>query len=161
MIKPSKKNIKAFLHKFREIVKSNKTLRQDKLIRWLNPIVYGQANYHRHVVAKHIFRKVNHKIRQTLWRWAVRRHPKKNAGWIRKKYFRTQGHRHWVFGVKAGKVLSTGKPELLTLYEISLVTIRRHVQSMLRSIHSIPIGNSILRYGFATRCWTHLKVEVN
>lgn len=126
LIKPSKKNIKAFLHKFREIVKSNKTLRQDKLIRWLNPVVYGWANYHRHVVAKHIFRKVNHEIWQTLWRWAVRRHPKKNAGWVRKKYFRTQGHRHWVFGVETGKVLGTGKPELLTLYEIPLIPIRRH-----------------------------------
>jgi hypothetical protein len=32
-----------------------------------------------------------------LWRWCRRRHPNKNRKWIKKKYFRQEGHRHWVF----------------------------------------------------------------
>ena len=40
--------------------------------------------------------------------------------------FRTVGARHWVFGTETGKRLSTGKSELLTLYDIAGTPIRRH-----------------------------------
>ena len=40
-----------------------------------------------------------------VWRWAKRRHPHKCAGWVRARYFRTQGRRRWVF---TGEVASRG-----------------------------------------------------
>ncbi len=81
LIKPSAASIKTFLRKFREILKSNPTLGHGDLIWLLNPMVYGWANYYRHVVSKQVFRKVNHEIWQALWRWACRRHPvKEQAG---------------------------------------------------------------------------------
>src|SRR6266480_5600852 len=46
---PSKKNVKAFSEKVREIMKANKALPAGKLIAKLNPIVRGWANYHRHI----------------------------------------------------------------------------------------------------------------
>src|SRR5229473_6870469 len=52
LITPSKKNVKAFLEKIREIVKANKALPAGKLIAKLNPIIRGWANYHRHAVSK-------------------------------------------------------------------------------------------------------------
>ncbi|MGY2490714.1 reverse transcriptase domain-containing protein [Cupriavidus sp. CP313] len=82
--------------------------------------------YYRHVVSKRIFSKVSQAIWLCLWRWARRRHPNKGAHWVRQKYFRTVGARHWVFGTETGKKLSTGKPELLTLYDIASTPIRRH-----------------------------------
>jgi len=126
LIKPAKKNVHAFLRKLRDIVKSNKALRHDALIHLLNPVLRGWANYYRHVVAKRTFGHVSHEIWRCLWRWAKRRHPRKGARWVRQKYFRTVGSRHWVFGTETGKILSTGRPDLLMLYDIAGTPIRRH-----------------------------------
>ena len=32
-----------------------------------------------------------------LWQWALRRHPNKGKRWVKKKYFKSQGTRNWVF----------------------------------------------------------------
>jgi hypothetical protein len=44
-----------------------------------------------------------------LWRWACRRHPKKNKKWIKKKYFKSLNGKNWVFSYqgKTSKHLST------------------------------------------------------
>jgi RNA-directed DNA polymerase len=55
LMKPSKANVKAHLDKIREVIKANKTAKQANLIRLLNPILRGWANYHSHVVAKATF----------------------------------------------------------------------------------------------------------
>lgn len=127
LIKPSAKSVKTFLRKFRETVKSNLMVRQDKLIWLLNPMLMGWARHYRHVVSKQIFRKVNHEVWDTLWRWARRRHPGKGAGWVRRKYFRTVGFRHWVFGVESDKTSRKGRV-LHRLYEVPDMPIRRHRQ---------------------------------
>ena len=46
LIKPSKKNVKAFHSKVREIVVSHKTVKQLDLIQLPNPILRGWAQYH-------------------------------------------------------------------------------------------------------------------
>ncbi|SOE91335.1 group II intron reverse transcriptase/maturase [Caballeronia arationis] len=126
LIKPAKANVQRFLRKLRDIVKDNATVRHDWLIRKLNPLIRGWANYHRHVVSKRVFGKVSLEIWRCLWRWARRRHPNKGARWVRRKYFRTVDARHWVFGTETGKVPSTGAPELLALHDIANTPIRRH-----------------------------------
>ena len=55
LIKPSKKNVKAFLDKVRNAIKDNKAAKQVNLIKMLNPIIRGWANYHRTVNAKETF----------------------------------------------------------------------------------------------------------
>src|SRR5882672_4818995 len=97
LIKPSVKNVKAFLDKIRETIRANRSAKQDTLIDLLNPMIRGWANYHRHVVAKRTYSAVDTHIWQALWRWAKRRHPNKSCGWVRRKYFRSLDHRHWVF----------------------------------------------------------------
>lgn len=126
LIKPAKKNVSAFLGKVREFVKTNKALRQDKLVKALNPMIQGWANYHRHVVARRTFERVRMEIWQCLWQWARRRHPNKGAQWVRKKYFLTDGFRGWVFAMKTGEKLSNGKPKLVELRDICDTKIRRH-----------------------------------
>jgi RNA-directed DNA polymerase len=103
LIKPSKKNVTAFLEKVRGIVKANKPLPAAKLIAKLNPITRGWANYHRHVVSKKVFSFVDEMIYQTLKRWMNRRHPRKSEAWKAKKYFKTCGGDNWVFFGKEGE----------------------------------------------------------
>jgi RNA-directed DNA polymerase len=54
LIKPSKKAIKKHYEKVAECVKSNKTAKQENLIRLLNPIIRGWCNYFSTVVSKEI-----------------------------------------------------------------------------------------------------------
>jgi len=88
LIKPAKKNVKAFLTKVREIVKAHKTAKQADVIKMLNPVIKGWADYHRHIVASEVFSSVDSQIWRLLWRWAKRRHPNKGARWIRAQYFK-------------------------------------------------------------------------
>jgi RNA-directed DNA polymerase len=62
LIKPSKTNVKAHLDKIREVIKANKTAKQANLIRLLNPVLRGWANYHSHVVAKETFARVDAEV---------------------------------------------------------------------------------------------------
>jgi len=97
LIKPSKANVSAILGKIREVIKGNKTAKQEDLVMQLNPFIRGWANYHHGAVAKKTFSKIDHLIWQSLWKWAVRRHPNKGRRWIKDRYFRSIGRRNWVF----------------------------------------------------------------
>ncbi|EJB9167272.1 hypothetical protein MXG79_004971 [Escherichia coli] len=55
-------NLKNFLHKIRSIIEKNKALPAWLLISQLNPVIRGWVNYHRHVVAKKMFRYIDHQI---------------------------------------------------------------------------------------------------
>jgi RNA-directed DNA polymerase len=96
-VKPAKKNIKTFLAKVRQIVKSNKQAPAGLLIALLNPVIWGWVQYHKHTSSSRTFAKVDHAIVQTLWWWAKRRHPNKGAKWVKAKYFKTVGNHHWIF----------------------------------------------------------------
>ena len=126
LIRPSAKNVKAFLDNIRETIRANRSAKQDTLIDLLNPMIRGWANYHRHVVAKRTYTVVDAHIWQALWRWARRRHPKKSCGWVRKKYFRTLDHRHWVFSIATRGY--NGEPRILALLSASATRIVRHVR---------------------------------
>ncbi|RPO18694.1 group II intron reverse transcriptase/maturase [Pseudomonas aeruginosa] len=92
LIKPSKANVATFLEKVRSAVKGNKALDQPRLIRMLNPMIQGWANYHQHVVSKETFARVDHEVWRVLWQWAVRRHPQKGSVWIKQRYFHSVGN---------------------------------------------------------------------
>ena len=126
LMKPSKANLKAHLGKIRKIIKANKTAKQVSLINLLNPILRGWANYHSHVVAKKAFARVDHEVWSMLWRWAVRRHPNKGARWVKKRYFKTQGNRHWVFAATEEKEDGTKRER--TLLKETDTPIQRHIK---------------------------------
>lgn len=126
LIKPSKGNIKGFLGKIRSFVKSNATMKTEDLIQCLNPKIRGWGNYYRHVVSKATFNYVDHCIFRALMRWINRRHPEKNAQWQKKKYFRTQGMKRWIFSVKVKN--KKGEYSFLDLLTASQLPIRRHIK---------------------------------
>ena len=129
LIKPSKKNVKAFLDKVRKTLKDNKAVKQINLIKLLNPIIRGWANYHSSVSATETFSRVDKEIWQALWQWARRRHHDKNSVWIKEKYFKTMGNRNWVFAAEdREKFYSNGKPLVISLFCAPDVPIKRHIK---------------------------------
>jgi len=124
LIKPSKKNAQAFYQKVKEIIGMHKTVKQEEIIGLLNPVLRGWAQYHSPVVAKAMYSRLDYLIFKAIWRWSKRRHPNKNAEWVRKKYFHTIGERNWVFAALV--VNDEGGKELKELYQLSGTAIKRH-----------------------------------
>ena len=96
------------------------------LIDWLNPKIRGWANYHRHVVSKRAFQRVDHAIFTSLWQWARRRHQKKSPGWLKQKYFERQGGNNWIFFGKSCN--REGIPHQVRLLLAGSTPIQRHVK---------------------------------
>ena len=126
LMKPSKASVKAHLDKIRGVIKANKAAKQANLIRVLNPVLRGWANYHSHVVAKGTFARVDTNVWSMLWRWAVRRHPNKRPRWVTAKYFKPRGSRNWVFAAIENQEDGT-KRERILLNESDL-PIHRHIK---------------------------------
>jgi len=126
LIKPSKANVKAHLDRIREVINGNKSAKQANLIRLLNPILRGWANYHSHVVAKETFGRVDSNVWSMLWQWAARRHPTKGARWVKDKYFKSRGTRNWVFA--ATEKIEDGTQKEFILLRESDTPIIRHVK---------------------------------
>ncbi len=126
LMKPSKTNVKTHLDKIRDVIKVNKSAKQANLIKLLNPILRGWANYHSHVVAKETFSRNDKRVWSMLWRWAVRRHPNKGARWVKDKYFKTRGTRNWVFATTEKRKDGTQKEHVL-LYQAD-TPIKRHLK---------------------------------
>ncbi len=100
LTQPSKKNVRAFMIKLRETLRTMRTAKQDDVIYKLSPIIGGWANYHRSQMASRTFAKCDHLIWQMLWRWAMRRHPNKGKRWIKQRYFKRFKGRDWRFAEK-------------------------------------------------------------
>jgi RNA-directed DNA polymerase len=124
LIKPSKKNVKAFYEKLRNIIGNNLTVTHEELIRMLNPVLRGWARYHTSAVAKQTFSRMDSLLYWRLWRWAKRRHPMKNSTFVKEKYWRTEGDRNWVFACEVTK--EDGKKSTMALYSLASTPIERH-----------------------------------
>ena len=126
LIKPSKKKVLAFCKRIGEEVKNLNGAGQEVLIRKLNPILNGFANYYKGVVSKETFSYISHRVWQYLWRWSKRRHPSKNTKWIRKRYFKTIKGNRWTFACTTSD--RRRKDKELILYQIEKTTIERHIK---------------------------------
>ena len=125
LIKPSHESLKRVLAEVRRLIKANQQATAGGLITYLNPVIRGWANYHRHAVSSKAFSKVDRHIFQALWRWARRRHPRKSARWLRSKYFGTHGRRTWTF---QGGVTVRGERRTARLFYATDVRVKRHVK---------------------------------
>jgi RNA-directed DNA polymerase len=128
LIKPSTKSIKNIKTKIREIISNNKQATTENLIRLLNPVIRGWANYHKHVVSSVIFNSLDKFIWEQLWQWSKRRHPKKSSSWVKNKYFLTHGTRSWVFSAETLEMDQYGTRKVMRLISASEIKIQRHVK---------------------------------
>ena len=118
--------MKTLLSRIRETIDSSSSLTAGELIRRLNQQIKGWAMYHRYASSKRTFSSVDYRIFRMVWRWCRRRHPKKSRGWIRKRYFRQEGHRHWVFTAVLRDQNGQGRP--IQLMSAARVKIIRYVK---------------------------------
>jgi RNA-directed DNA polymerase len=123
---PSKSSVKGIVLKTRKIIKFHLGSKTVEMLRVLNPVVRGWANYHRHACSKKAFNYVDYCIFKNLWKWAKRRHPNKKAHWIRNRYFRTIGNRNWCFF--ATQKTERGEAKVMDLLYMSTVKIVRHTK---------------------------------
>ncbi|MEG3900347.1 MULTISPECIES: group II intron reverse transcriptase/maturase [unclassified Microcoleus] len=126
LIKPSKKKVLAFCKRLGEEIKNLSGVEQEVLIKKLNPILRGFANYYKGVVSKETFSYISYRLWQYLWRWAKRRHPNKNTKWVRKRYFKTIKGVKWVFACTTSD--RRAKDKELILYQIGSTSIVRHIK---------------------------------
>jgi len=122
--KPSKDSQKEVIKKIGEVIFKAKAWDQDRLIRILNPIIRGWAQYHHHAVSSAVFSKLDDTVYHMLISWAKRRHSNKGLNWIMTKYWHKSGNRKYVFCT-----------ELQTLERFSNAKI---VRQRLASLHKNP-----------------------
>ncbi|MBP7780457.1 MAG: group II intron reverse transcriptase/maturase [Burkholderiaceae bacterium] len=124
LIKPSKKNVKAFYCKVAEIIRTSVSLPTEVLIARLNPLLRGWSQYHKGVVAKATFSKLDHLIHWRLMRWGRRRHPRKSAMWVFEHYWRRRNGRS-DFAADRTTADASVLPALIKLADTPIV---RHVK---------------------------------
>jgi RNA-directed DNA polymerase len=113
LITPRKDNVVGLLRKVRTWLKRNLHASPEGVIRTLNPILQGWANYYSVCVAKRTFTKIDHDLCETLLEWVKRRHPTKSWRWRRRRYFTRKGNDHWRFFAETRTRRGTSKQEYL------------------------------------------------
>ena len=112
------------MQKTRECIKGMLGQTAETLIKKLNPIIRGWANYHRYVCSAKAFWTADRIIHYQLLRWAKRTHPNKSYGWLKRKYFTAGGS----FGFAARIRSGTGESQVLRLYSIARTVLERHIK---------------------------------
>ena len=126
LIKPQKEKVLAFCRRVGQLIKKMSTVKQENLIRTLNPILQGFANYYQGVVSKESFSYISYRVWKYLWNWCKRRHLKRRLKWVKNKYFRRIKGVEWTFCCETKD--KNGKKSLVSLYDISKTPIVRHVK---------------------------------
>jgi RNA-directed DNA polymerase len=88
---PQKEKALKHVRAIRSYLDAHKQTPAVKVIKALNPVIRGWANYYRHSAAKKVFSKVQNAQWHMLWHWAKRRHPNKSSQWVKARYFRSDG----------------------------------------------------------------------
>jgi RNA-directed DNA polymerase len=126
LIKPEKAKVLNLLRNIRKWLSDNKQAEAAQVIRYLNPLLSGWANYYQHAVSKQTFSYVSHQVWKALWIWCLRRHPQRGQHWVKRRYFRSSKMRDWVFFAKTRN--ARGEMIESTLFNIQAVPITRHVK---------------------------------
>ena len=122
LCKPSKDSISRFKSKVAEICRQMHGQSVDALIKRLNPLIQGTANYWKPSSAKKTFTDMDHYIWTKIFKFVKRLHQNKSIKWIKKRYFP-----HYFDGKHYGNWILTEPKEGNTLTKMAWTPIRRHV----------------------------------
>jgi RNA-directed DNA polymerase len=121
LIKPSKESVRRIRGRLREEWLRLRGTNAETVVKRLNPIIRGWANYFRRQVASEVFQELDYFMWRREYRYVKHTHPKKSWTWRKRHYwgrFHPKRNDHWVFGS-----LKTGQ----YLLKFSWFTIERHV----------------------------------
>jgi RNA-directed DNA polymerase len=116
---PQKEKVLKHVRATRTYLDAHKQTPAGQVIKELNPVIRGWANYYRYCAAKHVFQTVRHAQWQMLWTWAKRRHPNKSRKWVKARYFRNDGY--WTFWEGKAELV---KPDATPITRFTKVTGR-------------------------------------
>src|SRR5436305_9139331 len=105
-IQPSRKSVQRVKERLREVWRRFQGAPVAAVVRALNPIIRGWANYFRAQCAGRTFAKLEKWMYDREVRYAKRRHPNKSRFWMVRKYWGVPvpGRKdRWVFGDKSGR----------------------------------------------------------
>jgi RNA-directed DNA polymerase len=106
---PSKEAVKRHIADMREVIKRSHHASQTKLIKELNRVNRGWANYHRRTAASKTFHSCDNVLYLQLRRWSRRRHPHKGRRWIANKYWHVQEGKGWHFSSQEATLWKHGQ----------------------------------------------------
>ena len=101
LIKPSKAAIRRIRERLRTELRSLRGSNAQAVIKRLNPIIRGWANYYRTQVSSETFNTLDAYLWRLTWKWANSSHPNKPKPWVFARYygkFNKSRQDRWVFG---------------------------------------------------------------
>jgi len=124
-ITPSAEGVLALVRKVGTLIKKHVGAPMPVLIKKLNEVLRGWANYHRHVVASEAFSRIDTYVFDQLRSMVRKRHPNKPKKWRKKKYWTATGRKH-TFAVIAK--IKKGVKKVYQVVRICSIGIKRHIK---------------------------------
>ena len=125
IVKPQKEKMHTFLRSIRTWLKNHRSVSTETVIRHLNPILRGWANYYRHANSKRTFSYVDAQIWRAIWNWCLKRHRNKSKAWVRRRYF-IVANRTWKFFAKVPS--HSGEHSSIFLLNCSETPVKSHIK---------------------------------
>jgi RNA-directed DNA polymerase len=146
LITPAKSKVEAMRKKISELIHSAMGLSPEALLRQLNPLLRGWANYYRNGASKQTFSKLDYHVYKRIRRWIHWRHPHKSTEWKRWRYFSAAPS--GAFSVRART--KENESRVLSIYRIVSTKIERHIK--VRG-HANPYDPQYTKYFEMRRHW--------
>ena len=124
LTKPARSNYRTILTRIKETIRKFSAQKTGDMIRALNPIIRGWANYHRHIAASKTFGALDRQIYRYLRDWAKRRHPHKGKRWLTRTYWHS-APRDWTFSTVEKTPAGKRRVELI---HATSIRIERHIK---------------------------------
>jgi len=124
-IKPSTEGVLALMRKVGMLIKKHVGAPMPVLIKKLNEILRGWANYHRHVVSSEAFSRIDKYVFERLKSMVRKRHRNKSGKWLYRKYWTAAGRKH-TFAVIAK--VKKGVKKVYQVVQLCSIGIKRHIK---------------------------------
>jgi len=101
LTRPSRDAMKKMRRRIAEELRTLRGASPEEVIRVMNPVIRGQANYYRMGASSKSFAALDEHLWQHLHKWVRRRHPRKPRKWVMGRYFgpfNPTRRNNWVFG---------------------------------------------------------------
>ena len=133
-ITPAKEGVDNLIVKVGTVIRKHVSAPMEALVKALNPILRGWANYHRHVVSSDAFNRVDTYVYEQLWRMLRKRHPKKSKKWLFRKYWSATGSDNIFSFVSKYK----NKTRHLQVVRVKSIQLRKHLRIRVKANPYMP-----------------------